>query len=92
MRRTFWLRATTLGVASLTLAGTGISAAAAVGATPPPTDRSPAVSAATPDAPQMTGSGSTPDPSSPEQVRKAKETERYWTPERIRSAVPVETA
>ncbi|MFH8596353.1 trypsin-like serine peptidase [Streptomyces rimosus] len=28
---------------------------------------------------------------SPEQVRKAKEAERYWTPERIRSAVPVET-
>ncbi|MFI2238388.1 trypsin-like peptidase domain-containing protein [Streptomyces chrestomyceticus] len=92
MRRTFWLRATTLGVASLTLAGTGISAAAAVGATPPPTDRSPAVSAATSDAPQMTGTTGTPDPSSPEQVRKAKETERYWTPERIRSAVPVETA
>ncbi|MFH8349923.1 trypsin-like serine peptidase [Streptomyces sp. NPDC018045] len=27
-----------------------------------------------------------------EQARQAKETARYWTPERIRSAVPVETA
>ncbi|MFK8844581.1 trypsin-like peptidase domain-containing protein [Streptomyces sp. Ac-502] len=90
MRRTFWLRATTLGVASLTLAGPGISAAAAVGATPAPADRSPAVSAAAPDTAQPTAG--TPLPPSPEQVRKAEETERYWTPERIRSAVPVETA
>ncbi|MFH8590400.1 trypsin-like serine peptidase [Streptomyces rimosus] len=29
---------------------------------------------------------------SPEQVRKAQEVQQYWTPERIRGAVPVETA
>ncbi|OKH98850.1 hypothetical protein A6A06_24830 [Streptomyces sp. CB02923] len=72
-------------MASITLAVPAVSAAAASGATPPPPYRSAAVSTAAPTA-------TPPGEVTPEQVRKAREVARYWTPERIRSAVPVETA
>ncbi|MFI1201716.1 hypothetical protein ACH4VR_20075 [Streptomyces sp. NPDC020883] len=39
--------------------------------------------------------GTSPQPTrqaTPDEIRQARETERYWTPERIRSAVPVDAA
>ncbi|TJZ57044.1 hypothetical protein FCH28_06120 [Streptomyces piniterrae] len=85
MRRIPWLlRAAVLGIcASLALA----IPATAIPPTKPARD-SPSTAANAPTANAPTA----PPPSkgvTQEEIRKAQETERYWTPERIRSAVPI---
>ncbi|WP_328686933.1 hypothetical protein OG879_03235 [Streptomyces caniferus] len=102
MKRIPWGRAAVIGAcASLVLA---VPAAAAHDPAPVaadaityhgsyrslPGDRPASGSTAAPTTPSPDGTA-TPSPGvTPEEIRKAQEAERYWTPERIRSAVPVD--
>ncbi|MEV0370817.1 trypsin-like peptidase domain-containing protein [Streptomyces sp. NPDC050636] len=84
MRRIPWLRAATLGMcASIALA---VPATAAPHPNPGPDSATTGHRTASPsDEPVRPSKGVT-----REEIRKAQETERYWTPERIRGAVPLD--
>ncbi|MDT0461323.1 hypothetical protein RM550_37455, partial [Streptomyces sp. DSM 41527] len=77
MKRIPWARAAALGACvSLAIAVPALAVR--------DTESQPAPHAAATDA------GPTPPPVTAEAIRDARETERYWTPERIRAAVPMD--
>ncbi|MEV5485106.1 MULTISPECIES: trypsin-like serine peptidase [Streptomyces] len=104
MRRIPWTRTATLGVcasiASLALAAPATAVPDLPGRAPASATRSVAAPLSHPTPPAPPAAPTTPPPPgapvkpskgvTPDEIRKAQEAERYWTPERIRSAVPVE--
>ncbi|MFG2286313.1 trypsin-like serine peptidase [Streptomyces sp. NPDC048595] len=101
MRPALWTRALTVAVCAV-IAGGGTTATATAADSPGPSP-SPSASSAGPADPSgssastgATGASARPDERSKgvsdDDIRLARETERYWTPERIRAAVPVDDA
>lgn len=102
MKRIPWVRAAAIGVcASITLAVPALAAqpaspdspaAPSLGPASPSPGPSPRPATPSPGAPATPSSGPVKrsEGVTPEEIRRAQELERYWTPERIEAAVPVD--